>query len=122
MDVLFFGGIFFEIRPIDQPFSINVGENSIMKRKRPDKRRRCIGRRSRRKGTVGGGKSKSARFKRQNFSPPEPPALRVRTQRRYRPMQEQVTDLTGESIWRDRRIVSYLLRRPKMVRILVPFS
>ena len=83
-----------------------------MKRRRPRKRRRCIGRK--RKGTVGGGKSKSTTFKKHNYSPPEPPSMRVRREICHRSVKDQVSDLSGEDLWRGRRMAIYVFWRDSL--------
>ena len=105
MHALFFGGTFFHFRPIHSHFPIVSQENSTMKRKRPSRRRRCIGRR--RKGSVGGGKTKSANFQRQNFSPPVQPSKRVRRKVHHKPVRVTATDVSGEQLWRPRRMQIY---------------
>ena len=76
-----------------------------MKRRRPARRRRSIGRR--RKRTVGGGRDKKPKPKVTKYSPPEPPRLRIRRTTPHTPVCAITTDLSGEDVWRARRITIY---------------
>ena len=78
-----------------------------MKRRRPRKRRRSIGRR--RKGTVGGGKDAKSKPRRVKHSPPEPPRLRPRRKPHHKSVSDVAKlDLSGEDLWRQRRVCIYV--------------
>ena len=77
-----------------------------MKRRRPGRRSRCIGRR--RKHTVAGDKDTKKKSKTPKFSPPEPPRLCPWRTVHHKSVVQQTIDMSGEALWRSRRVVIYV--------------
>ena len=103
--VLIFGVQTFKIRPTMSYFPHVLGGKFPKKRKRPKRRRSSLGRK--RKHSVGGGSVARGPSKSPRCSPAVPPTSRVRTTRNKKSMCEQTTDLSGETLWRARRMTIY---------------
>ena len=72
-------------------------------------KRKRIGRK--RKYSSTGGSTTRGRSKTTNYSPSVPPQARMRTNRHKKSIRTVATDLTGEDLWRTRRMAIYVMWR-----------